>query len=189
MRAIITIVLAAVALSGCIGTSQPTTDPLGENATEVAAPLTERIAGHIMTSFTVPGRTFNFGGSFVGTFEHTESITGYVLEVEWDANSRFTEQLALWVRAAGVGAISPTNPNLVTGSENLAQIQGESPLRLVLPASDFPEPGNYEWVVRATGEPAGAAVEQTFLMRFTAFDGVAFDGSFTDLPPAEEQDA
>jgi hypothetical protein len=157
-----------------------------EPSAEAPAPVTDRIAGHILTSTTVPGRSFNFGGSFVGTFEHTESTTGYVLEVAWAPNSDFTEQLSLWVRPAGVGAIDPTNPNLVTGAENIVRLDGGSPLRLAIPAADFPEPGMYEWVVRATGEPAGVAVSQTFLMHFTPFDGMAFDEAFTDLPADEE---
>lgn len=187
----LTLMIALSALAaGCVNAPA---DDAQTAATElptdaVALPQTEEVAGDIQISAASPARTVNYGGAFTTVIELKDNITGFVLELEWDAATPFSESLSMWVRPAGAGAIGvPPDPSLVTGTAPpLAKVDGASPLRVALAADAFPEPGEYDVVVRATGQPVGVALGQSFTMHVTRFDGIAFDEAFSALGAAEE---
>lgn len=182
---VLMLALAALA-AGCVNAPAPEeveAASLGDSAdAALALPVTEEFAGDIQLSAATPARTVNYGGTFSTVVEIKDNVTGFVLELEWEAATPASESLSMWVRPSGIGSLNvPPDPALVTNPPPTAQVDGTSPLRLALAADAFPEPGEYEIVVRASAEPAGAAANQPFVIHITTFAGVAFDEAYSAL--------
>lgn len=178
--------LALLALAaGCVEAPAETVDASSEADVADAAQnaiSTEVVDGDIQVSVATPARTVNYGGAFSTAFTLTEATNGVVLELEWAAATPASEQLSVWVRPAGAGVVDPTDPQgLASTSEPLAQADGASPLRLALPASAFPELGDYDIVVRAAAAPAGVAANQPFSLHMSFFQGLPFDETYSHL--------
>ena len=182
--AVSTLVLTLV-LPGCIG-NDGADDPAPTSTDappvdEVLGPVTDTLDGSIQLGVMVPSRTINFGGAFAFPLERSGNDTGYVLEVVWTPASPLGEELDVWVRAPGVGDITPENaPNLVMAAPPLASATGASVLRLALASTDFPDDADYEILVRAPSNgPASVVVEQPFELLVTTFTDVAFDPAYS----------
>lgn len=185
-RTLATLLALAAFAAGCV--NAPASDIETAATSDVidpalATPATEMFEGSIQVSVATPARTVNSGGAFSTVVELDDNVTGYVFDLEWSAATPASESLSMWVRPAGVGSIDvPPDPALVTGTQPpLAQVDGASPLRIALAADAFPEPGEYEIVVRASAEPIGVAANQPFMLHLTTFRDMPFDDAYTAL--------
>lgn len=171
--------------AGCVGAPAETPAALDAPADSASllAPLTETLEGDVLVSAATPARTLNFGGAYVFGLAVGPNATGHVVEVEWAAATPATQTLAVWVRPAGAGAVGPEA--LTSSGEPLGMAQGPSPLRIALPAEAYPEPGDYEIVVRAAAAPVGVALSQPFTMHVTTFLDIPFDETFSVVGAGE----
>lgn len=190
-RLLASMVVLLAAVAGCISTppDDATTASTGSTTdASLLVPITDTVDGDVMLSAATPARTLNYGGAFATILTTTDNATGYVLELEWTAATPASEQLSLWVRPSGQGALPPDDPTeLVTISEPLAKASGPSPLRLVLSIDQFPELGDYDILVRADAAPVGAAANQPYTLHVTRFEGIPFDDAFSALGAAPEE--
>ena len=189
-RSFALVLALCAAAAGCVNTPA---EGLEAASTELSAdapllPSTDEIPGDIVLSLATPVRTINNGGEFLTVISLKDNTTGFVLELEWTAATPTAEQLSMWVRPAGSGSVGvPPDPAALTGTEGpLAQVDGASPLRLALPADMFPEPGDYDVVIRASAQPVGAAVDQPFTIYATQFEGLPFDDAYSALGATNE---
>lgn len=178
--------LALALLAGCLGPSdgglEAASLPASGATSAPTGPDVEAFEGDVLLSVATPARTVNNGGAFIPAVLETDAnTTGYVLELEWTAASPASEELSLWVRPEGTGAVSPDNAaNLADNPPPTARADGPSPLRLALPIADLSEAESFDVVVRAAGQ-AGAAAQQTVTLHVTTFRDVAFDPDFSAL--------
>ncbi|HVM45417.1 MAG TPA: hypothetical protein VM582_05725 [Candidatus Thermoplasmatota archaeon] len=187
-RPFILMLALATGAAGCLTAPAGELDLAADDLPmDVALPTTEEIAGEIMLSAATPVRTINYGGAFVNYVDLTDDVTGFVFELEWTPSSGASRSLSMWIRPAGVGNLPPDNLlDLVATSPPLARADGASPLRIALAASDFPEPGEYEIVVRAAAAPVGVAASQPFTLHVTTFAGLEFDAEYSALGEHDE---
>lgn len=170
--ALLLLVAAFAAAPGCTDSASSTAEADGnEDAlpSTVLDPYTDVFQGEVYLGVGNLVRPVNYGiRSFyvLSVFEH---VKGYVVEVEWAANSPNAEVLSLQVKR----------------SENqdplLHKVTGPSPLRLAIPIDQLPGPGEYDLGVRA-GEPVGAVYDQHFTMRITTFVEAPFDPEYRAAP-------
>lgn len=176
--------------AGCIS-SPSAVDPAATSTDDmvgtVTGPVTERIEGDIMLSTATPVRSLNYGGAFSYPFTPAANDSGYVIEVEWDAATPFSEEMSVWLRPSNVGMIPPQDPSeFVMAPSPLRQADGASPLKITVPIADLEPDVEYAVIVRASAAPVGVAANQPFTIHFTAFVDAAFDEAFTALGTANE---
>ena len=191
LRPTIPLLLAlAATVAGCVNAPAETLEPAAVDTPIDAGglPSTEEVPGDIQVSAATPVRTVNNGGTFSTVIELKENTTGFVLELEWTPTTPASESLSMWVRGAGTGSVTvPPDPALVTNTDPpLAQVDGPGPLRLALAADAFPEPGEYDVVIRASAEPVGFAANQPFTIHLTTFEGIAFDEAYSALGATDD---
>lgn len=174
--------LAMLTLSGCIAGNDdsPTTDDAAaaaEGTNETALVLYEH-SGSTGNAIATPAISVNNGGAYEFEVDRTSAnITGYVLELTWEAGSPASENLDLWIRETGNFAIDPTNPELVNNaldSQPHMKATGASPLRLTFTPDELDPEAEYSMLVRAAS-PAGASLDQSFTLNVAVFDGIEFD--------------
>ncbi len=177
---IVTALAASTTLAGCIDDDSEATDDSEDLQAELGEDFiqTTMTTGALQASFATPARSFNSGGVYSFPFVVADNATGFVFELTWDAEPTTTGGLSLWIQPAGAGNINENN--LVDRPAPLVKVSGGSPLHVAMAAEDFPEPGEYEVLVRS-GEPFSVSVEQPFTYFFTEFTQVEFDPEFSAL--------
>ncbi|HLE97956.1 MAG TPA: hypothetical protein VI997_11340 [Candidatus Thermoplasmatota archaeon] len=177
-------ILTALALlsAGCVAPAEetsPDTSAASSTAATPPAPETESYDVGFLVAVATPARSS--GAAIVeDLLEKEGGLSGYVIEAEWTPATPAAEKLSLWIRIAGAGAIPPGEPAwLATPPEPIAKSSGGSPLRAVVPADLLEDGAEYEVLVRAAAEPAGAAADQAVTVHITKFLDVALDEAFS----------
>lgn len=174
-----------VAATGCVTASTDDVESAGAGhvAPDATGIVTDDLDGMIEAAVATPAVSFNSGGTFSFPIQPGGNVTGFVLELVWDAAAPTNEELDLWVRVTGAGQIPP-DPQHVPAPGPIAKATGPSVLRLALPADAFPDDSQYDVIVRAAS-PGGLAMQQPFTLHVTTFQDVPFDDAYSAVEGAE----
>lgn len=165
------VLLAAVLLlsAGCLGDDgdAASTGPLEEgNASQGATPNATPRVVHDENHWTLGVSTTLAQANVLGDGGHPVvdvalNGTGFTSTLTWNASTPASEEL--WFRIQ----------HLDSGTF-VAQENGTSPVTLSVPEDRWEGPGRYALVVRASGDPAGVFVAQTYQLETRIYEGIAF---------------
>lgn len=139
------------------------------------SPKVDTYDGHLLASATATSAPALLEDEAASLTFH-ETITGYVLELAWTPSTPLSEQLTLEVR--------PANDDPVDTNAAIAAATGKGTLYLAVAASEFPTAGDYAIVVKAAGDPAGAAANQDYTLTVATFEDMEFDPTYSGMNPA-----
>jgi hypothetical protein len=142
--------------------------PAGGGSSE---PGIEDISGVMRASASAEPYSFN-GADLLSIADLEGTVTGWIVEVSWTAETPAFNDLAIWGRPSGGGNGLP-----LQDPEPQVIVQGSSPLRLPLPATAVEETP-FVVFLRPARSPGGVAVSQPFEARVATFDNISFDPNY-----------
>lgn len=161
--------LAVFALAGCADTMDASPSPAETG--RGPAPRVERFDETWMAGASVGPQVVAVQCECSGhaSLDVGRDVTGIVVEMEWASAAASTAEMRLSIR----------RDYLLPTDEVLAEVEGASPLRLALPAS---EAMLGHWVVLgAPAGPVGVSKDQPYILHVAWFEGQPFDEGFSSL--------
>lgn len=109
------------------------------------------------------------------TIRMTARVSAWIVELDWEPASEFSERLAVQARVPAGPTDAPTPPDF--------HASGAPPLRIVVPGDAFAEGTELDFFAHAAADPAGASAEQPITAYVTSFSGIPFDPEFSAVEP------